>query len=695
MLTLFLVFFVLTILALCFLTTSITVSAAEDTQNHNGKKIIFTGDIASAVVKGNAGLSDLADGNHTISYTVLNTSDVDIRCRLYLQADGSNYTVTDLCDDKLVTIPKNNHSTITYTFTVSGGNITGDAATSAQSEATLHFDFKPAADYALGVIPAGTEVIIRCNQANDKTALALTGSSGTIIKDEAAAPHMGNDLKNACFDKELTFNTKYTKYSEAGDEFVDDDFHISGAFGDNMVLQRDRLVPVWGVSKKDIGKEITVTFGGQTKTTTVKTDGTWTVTLDKMNANKNAQDMVITCNGKTQKLTNILVGDVFFVGGQSNAEKTLEACGTVYSKEFKTALVETGEGNIRLFRQSKSDTTVDKTCWDALQAEPVNGNHWTTESVFTADSFSAIGIFFAHKVYDAIDIPVGMVMVCCGGSPLSQLMSKEASEKAEYYRYENSIPVSAMYNSLMHPFINMSFKGMLFYQGESEMGLAKSDYGKYNEYLKIYVEDIREKNGYNFSFYNVQLSSHVTNMWGGVCEQRAVQFDGIKMIDKAGLVVSMDHGFRSTDSDFAHPNYKKPIGERLAALALTMDYGIGDANYVLSPEPISAVKTAEGIVVTFKNVGDGLKRIGQHETLSGFRAMTAPAAYTNVTATITSKNTVLIDTTGISNVIGIAYGIEELAFVDYPEGDGDLKYVANLGNSEDLPAPTFKMLVEE
>ncbi len=616
--------------------------------------------------------SNVKDGKVTFKKYVFNETNEDLQFKFILQVADGNWVTPSGGSATEFLIERNSGAWIEASVPVDADNKvkTSSGNTFDVSKLFIRFSFT-------GAVSVGTKLIIACSA------------------DEAAALDKSISSKNSCFSKAMTYDMKYTKYPDAEDKTVDPDFHVSGAFSSDMVLQRDRLVPVWGVAKKDIGKELTVTFGGQTKTTTVALDGTWTVTLDKMSANKNPQEMVITCNGKTQTLKNILVGDVFFVGGQSNAEKTLAACGAVYSDDYKTALIDSAEGNIRLFRQGKTDTTVDKTCWDTPQAEPVNGNYWTTESLFRANNFSAIGFFFAHKLYDAIDVPVGMVMVASGGSPLSQLMSKEASEEAEYYRYENSIPVSAMYNSLMHPFIKMSFKAMLFYQGESEMGLAKSDYGKYNEYLKIYVEDLREKNGYDFSFYNVQISSHSTEQWNGVAEQRAVQFDGIKMIDKAGLVVSMDQGFRSTDSDFAHPNYKEPVGQRLAALALNMDYNIGDANYVLSPEPVSAIKTENGILVTFKNVGDGLKRIGQHTTLSGFRAMTGPAKYVDVPATIVSKNEVLVDTTAVNGVIGVAYGVEELAFADYPEGNGDLKYVANLGNSENLPCFTFKMLAEE
>ncbi len=611
--------------------------------------------------------ADITDGKITFKTYVFNESNIDLGFTFKFQVtDSAGWTTPTGASATAYAIERNAGAWIEASVPVDANNkVSTKAGTFDVTKLFIRFDFAV-------TLPIDTKFVVACPA------------------DKAIGFDLGLSSLNSCFTRALTYDMKYTKYPEATDKFVDPDFHVSGAFGDHMVLQRARKVPVWGVSTY-IGETVTLTFAGQTKTATVGSDGKWTVTLDEMAANKTPQEMVITCKNKTQTLKDILVGDVFMVGGQSNAEKTLGSCGSVYSDAYKSQLVESAENNIRLFRQGKADTTVDKTCWETPQAEPVNGNYWTTESVFRANQFSAIGFFFAHDMYDALDVPIGMVMVASGGSPLSQLMSKEASEKAEYYRYENSIPVSALYNSLMAPFINMSFKGMLFYQGESEMGLAISDYGKYNEYLKIYVEDLREKNGYDFSFYNVQISSHVTDQWNGINEQRAVQFDGIKMIDKAGLVVSMDQGFRATDSDFAHPNYKEPVGKRLAALALNMDYGIGDKEYVLSPEPISAVKTADGILVTFKQVGDGLKRIGQHETLSGFRVMTGARAYTAVSATIVSKNQVLLDSNGINGIIGVAYGIEHLAFADYPEGNGDLTYVANLGNSEDLPTPTFKM----
>ena len=476
--------------------------------------------------------------------------------------------------------------------------------------------------------------------------------------------------------------------------FADEDapFTVSRAIGDYMVLQRDAEVKIWGWSDNK-GEKISVTFKDNTVEGTVDENGEWLVKLPKMAADKNENTLTVTMGSYSETFEGILVGDVYLVGGQSNAEKTLSACGNIYSASYIQDIIDSTPNMVRYFYQTRGDAMAKPERMNEPQKDVVSASRkWKVENRAQALGFSAIGFFFAHKVAKEADVPVGMIMVASSGSPVSQLMSKEASDKANYKRYENNIPVSGMYNALMHPFINTSVKGMIYYQGESENWDAISNYGIYNTYVNTYVEDLREKMGQNFPFYYVQLSSHKLGEWTGIAEQRAVQFDGLSVIENSGMVVSMDQGFRpEKESDFAHPNNKEPVGERLAALALAREYGIGDESYVTSPIPLYAYKTDEGIVVKFTNVGDGLKVIGQHQELSGFKSI-VNGAYRSLKATIISKDEVLVgDKRSAMQATGIGYGLELLAFADYPEGEGDLTYVANLGNSNDLPAPTFKL----
>lgn len=464
---------------------------------------------------------------------------------------------------------------------------------------------------------------------------------------------------------------------------------FAGALGNDMVLQHDAEINIWGTGRK--GATVTVKFKDASVSTTVGDDGKWLVKLPRQEKDKNENTLTAASGSETVTLTGVLVGDVYLLGGQSNAEKTLLACGKEYSTEMKKAMIEKNDGMIRYFTQGRDAAKAKKAYMETPQENPIKGKKWKKETVATAASFSAMGFFFAHKIATEADVPVGVIMVASSGSPVSQLMSAEAVKKSGYTRYENDIPVSGMYNALMNPFINMTIKGMLYYQGESEQGLAKSDYGKYNEYVNIYVEDLREKMNQNFPFYYVQLSSHAGDglkSWSGIGLQRAVQFDGLKVIKNSGMVVSMDMGYLPGQTDWAHPDRKQPVGERLAALTLARDYNIGTEENNTSPMPEYAYKSDGGVVIHFTHVAGGLKKLGSQSEILGFKLIFANNLTRDAKAKILNENEVFLETDLLSQLKGVGYGLEELAFTDY---DGETKYIANLGNGSDLPAPTFKL----
>lgn len=464
---------------------------------------------------------------------------------------------------------------------------------------------------------------------------------------------------------------------------------FAGALGNDMVLQRDAEINIWGTGRK--GATVTVKFKDASVSTTVGDDGKWLVKLPGQEKDKNENTLTATSGSETVTLTGILVGDVYLLGGQSNAEKTLLACGKEYSTEMKKAMIEKNDGMIRYFTQGRDSALSKKESMLTPQENPLKGKKWKKETLSTAGTFSAMGFFFAHKIATEADVPVGVIMVASSGSPVSQLMSAEAVKKSGYTRYENDIPVSGMYNALMNPFINMTIKGMLYYQGESEQGLAKSDYGKYNEYVNIYVEDLREKMNQNFPFYYVQLSSHAGDglkSWSGIGLQRAVQFDGLKVIKNSGMVVSMDMGYLPGQTDWAHPDRKQPVGERLAALTLARDYNIGTEENNTSPMPEYAYKSDGGVVIHFTHVAGGLKKLGSQSEILGFKLIFANNLTRDAKAKILNENEVFLETDLLSQLKGVGYGLEELAFTDY---NGETKYIANLGNGSDLPAPTFML----
>jgi sialate O-acetylesterase len=92
---------------------------------------------------------------------------------------------------------------------------------------------------------------------------------------------------------------------------------VGGLFSDHTVLQRDKPCPVWGTAAPN--KTITVVFNGQTKTTISDAQGNWRLSLDAMAAKATSGNMTITESGaNTITVTDVVVGDVWMCGGQSN-----------------------------------------------------------------------------------------------------------------------------------------------------------------------------------------------------------------------------------------------------------------------------------------------------------------------------------------------------------------------------------------
>ena len=99
---------------------------------------------------------------------------------------------------------------------------------------------------------------------------------------------------------------------------VPSSLQLPSVFGDNMVLQQNQRVPIWGWSKP--GTEVTVKFGGQVKHARADSDGRWEARLSSLKASSQPADLVIEA-GESRTLTNILVGEVWLCSGQSNMEK--------------------------------------------------------------------------------------------------------------------------------------------------------------------------------------------------------------------------------------------------------------------------------------------------------------------------------------------------------------------------------------
>jgi len=189
----------------------------------------------------------------------------------------------------------------------------------------------------------------------------------------------------------------------------------SNLFQSNMVVQRDRPIPVWGWA--DPGEKVTVSFAGNSASATADKNRAWRVELPALPANSTPQSMTITGKSKTITLENILVGDVWLLGGQSNMEMEIS---DVENGGLEVASA--NYPNLRLLTIPQGELP-DETPGFARLYEYSNyfkrhfrKGDWDVCSPKTVTDFSAIGYIFARRLQKAADIPIGVIDMSRGGT---------------------------------------------------------------------------------------------------------------------------------------------------------------------------------------------------------------------------------------------------------------------------------------
>ena len=197
-------------------------------------------------------------------------------------------------------------------------------------------------------------------------------------------------------------------------------------FSDNMVLQRNQILPVWGTA--DVGGKVKVEINNQSKTTVVRKDGKWRVTLDKMSAGGPYE---LKISGKDSILIkNVMIGEVWVCSGQSNMQMPLADWGKIvnYEKEIASA----NYPNIRLFYVNRTMSNVP--------VDTISSSGWDECNPNTIAGFSATAYFFGRHLFENLKVPVGLIHTSWGGSVAEAWASENALETfPEFVDEVNSI----------------------------------------------------------------------------------------------------------------------------------------------------------------------------------------------------------------------------------------------------------------
>jgi sialate O-acetylesterase len=191
-------------------------------------------------------------------------------------------------------------------------------------------------------------------------------------------------------------------------------------FGDNMVLQRNKPISIWGWAAA--GEKITVQFNQQQKTIKADKAGKWQLMLLPENAGGPYQ---LLLKGKnTITIQNILVGEVWICSGQSNMEMPIAGWGKINNYEQEIAAA-----NYPSIRQIKVPNTVSTSPKD-----DISSGEWKVCSPATAGEFSSTAYFFARELYKQLNVPIGLINTSWGGTQSEAWTSQQGFEQSEHFK---------------------------------------------------------------------------------------------------------------------------------------------------------------------------------------------------------------------------------------------------------------------
>lgn len=336
--------------------------------------------------------------------------------------------------------------------------------------------------------------------------------------------------------------------------------------GSNMVLQQQSAVKLWGWGAPN--EKITVTTSWDHKTypaVTVTGNATWMLTIQTPAA---GGPYTIQLKGNNSiLLSNILIGEVWVCSGQSN----MEMCGRWGLQDIRAEYAAAHLKNIRLFHIIKTSAPYpQQDCEGAWEGSDSN----------SLVNFSAVAYFFGKKLNSALNVPVGLVETCWGGSSAEvwtpdSLIRQDAVLNAAATRVAPNGQVphlpGYLYNAMIAPITNFSVAGVIWYQGENNTQAAST----YQQLFTTMIGCWRKAWDKDLPFYYVQIAPfryHLKNIGALLREAQAKSMG----YPNTGMVVTTD---LVTDTNDVHPNNKHDVGLRLANYALAATYHQPDIDY--------------------------------------------------------------------------------------------------------------------
>jgi len=449
-------------------------------------------------------------------------------------------------------------------------------------------------------------------------------------------------------------------------KYVDNNagLEVADIFGDNMVLQRNMRTRIWGVTSPEA--RVKVSFRNRTKRDRANIDGRWEVSFNHLKASENSKgdDLIITTSEDTLILNNVLVGDVWLCSiNDSNIKGN-----KIQSADYP---------NIRLFKvgENASDVPVDTLC----------SNGWERCSPEALSDFSSIAYRFGRNLSDKLNVPIGLIEVDKSSTTVENWTSRDFLSKLAYFSETlfnqdavvDSSGVSkycSLYNGMINPLRRFVLKGVVWYQGESNIESAH----QYRTLFPLMIKNwwMKWEQGY-FPFIYLQLPSY-----NGITTE-PVEDQMAELRDAQLRTLNLPHTGMAVTIDLLKNNMSSTENEEIVADRLTL-IALHDA--YKEKIPYSGViyngvefKDSKAIV-SFKHIYEGLKIGPLNDSISnelkGFSIAGTNKIFVWADAKIQGDK-VIVSSSKVKNPVSVRYGWSR-----HPE--------CNLYNSIGLPASPFK-----
>lgn len=496
---------------------------------------------------------------------------------------------------------------------------------------------------------------------------------------------------------------------------------LPSIFADNMILQRDKKVPVWGWGGKP-GDTITAILGEYSASGVVDANGDFYLELPEM---KGASDQTLLIkNGNAGKsFTNVGIGEVWYCSGQSNMELKLK---DVF--DIDEIVANADKYDVRSFK-------VGVTAKYTVQKD-VSGGTWSQITKSNVKSTTAIGYIAAYQLQKELGVPVAIIECYEGGSSAQAWLSYEkvfASDRANVYNDPKLVPAvrnnwgcegrtiwqdydyywsvgetyktsksagtlidgtqgstgrrfapTGLYNAMQAPLANYAIAGVMWYQGESQPN-ARS-YDQYNYILYDLIEQWREDfRDEDLPVMLVQLAPYGSDDNRSFFGIRQVQIDTHKRLENIGVISTAYEGALDNidpNGNTIHPGTKVPVGNRMAATIMAMVYG--KAGEYCGPEYEYMEIDGNKAILHFSHVGNGLKIKDGETKLTGFKISGDGKTFVAATAQIVG-DTVVVTAPSVQKPVAVQYAyVNMVAVSGAPDTLG-----GNLENSISQPAFPF------